>query len=273
MISQYSDPRDIDREFWNDKAKALYWLKKHTSRKAIEWQLMEDGYDVMDGKADYRFSEPIFYTSPQTGNRWLLYMSARRDENGDVRLMYRSILYYFTEKYMTIMLAITTFEENDDGERRNMVNGVNVYTAHLFQRMEERAGINMSDRVKAMRNFSEFVGTGWSDTRPARKGEKHEQIMMRLPGSWLRGHVIDVGGRVVTIYRTFYTDRSMTPQQRRDVKSFRKFADEKMTAIQSSDKGRSKGTAQSEPGNERKNEGEAIAKNLVKHLINKDNGI
>ena len=54
MISQYSDPRDIDREFWNDKAKALYWLKKHTSRRAVEWRLMEDGYDVMDGKAEYR---------------------------------------------------------------------------------------------------------------------------------------------------------------------------------------------------------------------------
>lgn len=69
MISQYSSPRDIDREFWQDKAKALYWLKKHTNRKSVEWQLMEDGYDVMDGKANHRFSEPIFYTSPQTGNR------------------------------------------------------------------------------------------------------------------------------------------------------------------------------------------------------------
>ena len=77
MISQYSDPRDIDREFWDDHKKARYWLRKHTNRRAVEWRLMEDGQDVMDGKADYKFSEPIFYQSPQTGNRWLLYISRR----------------------------------------------------------------------------------------------------------------------------------------------------------------------------------------------------
>ena len=110
----------------------------------------------------------------------------------------------------------------------------------MFQRMADpdRLGVDMTDRIKVMRNFAEFVGTGWSDTRPPRKGEKFEQVMMRLPGSWLRGHVVEVGGRLVTIYRTFYTDRSMTPQQRRDVKSFKKFADEKRTAIQSPDKKR-----------------------------------
>ena len=160
MISQYSDPRDIDREFWNDKAKALYWLKKHTSRRAVEWRLMEDGYDVMDGKAEYRFSEPVFYTSPQTGNRWLLYISARKDKNGDVRLFYRSMLYYFTEMYMTIMIAVTQCDENDDGERINVQNGVNVYTAHMFQRMADpdRLGVDMTDRIKVMRNFSPFRG-------------------------------------------------------------------------------------------------------------------
>ena len=83
--------------------------------------------------------------------------------------------------------------------------------------------------------------------------------------------MVEVGDRLVTIYRTFYTDRSMTPQQRKDVKSFKKFADEKLAAIQSPDKGRSKGTAQSEPDNERKNEGEAIAKDLMKQ-IRKNNG-
>lgn len=230
MISQYSDPRDIDREFWNDKAKALYWLKKHTSRRAVEWRLMEDGYDVMDGKAEYKFSEPVFYTSPQTGNRWLLYISARRDENGDVRLFYRSMLYYFTELYMTIMIAVTQCYENDDGERINVQNGVNVYTAHMFQRMadHDRLGVDMTDRIKVMRNFAEFVGTGWSDTRPPREGEKHEQIMLRTPGSWIRGHTVNIGNRYVNIYRTFFTDKSMSYKQLKDVRSFKRFADAKM---------------------------------------------
>ena len=256
MISQYSKPEDIDREFWHDKAKAFYWLKKHTSRRAVEWRLMEDGYDVMDGKVNYKFSEPVLYTSPQTGNRWLTYIVAKRCGNGDVQMLYRSMLYYFTERYMTVMLPVTTFEENDDGERRNTINGVNVYTAHMFQRMADpdRLGVDMTDRVKVMRNFAEFVGTGWSDTRPPRDGEKHEQVMLRLPGAWLRGHIIKVGNRMVTIYRTFYTDRSMTQQQRRDVKSFSKFADEKRTAMQS-------------PKNEQSEDGDEIAKELTKQII------
>lgn len=230
MISQYSKPEEIDHEFWQDKAKALYWLKKHTSRRAVEWQIMEDGYDVMDGKANYKFSEPIYYTSPSTGNRWLLYMAARRDDNGDVRIFYRTMLYYFTEKYMTIMLAVTTCEENSEGDRRNMQNGINIYTAHMFQRMADpdRLGVDMTDRISVIRNFAEFVGTGWSDTRPPRDNELHTQIMMRLPGSWLRGHTVDVGRRHVTIYRTFWTDKSMTYKQLKDVRTFKKFADENM---------------------------------------------
>ena len=227
MISQYSDPKDIDREFWEDHARARYWLHKKTSSKAVEWQLIDDGWDVMNGKYDYKFSEPIFYQSQKTGNRWLLYMSARRDKYGEVHIYYRIMLYYFTEKFMTVMLPITTVEENGDGERRNETNGVNVYTAHMFQRMADpdRLGVDMTDRVKVMRNFAEFVGTGWCDTRPPRDGEKHTQVMMRIPGSWLRGHTVDVGDRVVTIYRTFFTDKSMSYKQLRDVRSFRNFAD------------------------------------------------
>ena len=52
--------------------------------------------------------------------------------------------------------------------------------------------------------------------------------MMRLPGSWLRGHTVDVGRRHVTIYRTFWTDKSMTYKQLKDVRTFKKFADENM---------------------------------------------
>ena len=233
MISQYSDPRDIDREFWDDHKKARYWLHKHTNKASVEWKLMEEGQEVMDGKADYRFSEPIFYQSPQTGNRWLLYMCSKRGKDGDVHIYYRTMLYYFTELYMTIMLPVTTVDENEDGERTNEVHGVNVYTAHMFQRMADpdRLGVDMTDRVKVMRNFAEFVGVGWSDNRPPRKHEEHEQVMMRLPGSWLRGHTMQVGDRHVTIYRTFYTDRSMNPQQLKDVRSFKRFADAKMNNI------------------------------------------
>jgi hypothetical protein len=192
---------------------------------------MDDGgWDVLEFKKKYNFSEPVFYTSPTTGNRWLTYLAAKNDEG--FRMYIRMILYQFTDQSMTIMIPITTVDTDDDGNRNGERNGINVYTAHMFLRMadKERLGVDMSDRVKVMRNFVEFVGTGWSDTRPPRKGEKHDQIILRTPASWLRGHTVNVGDRFVNIYRTFYTDRSMSYAQLKDVRSFKKFADAKMNS-------------------------------------------
>ena len=227
MINQYSSPKDIDREFWDDYIKAKYWLKKHTSSRKQTMKVMDDGgWDVFDGIKDYSFSEPIYYTSPKTGNRWLTYLTSKRKDG--FKMFVRLILFTYTDKYMTIMIPITTAEVDDDGNYVSETATVNVYTAHLFQRMADpdRLGVDMSDRVKVMRNFAEFVGIGWSDTRPPREGERHTQIMLRTPGSWIRGHTINVGKRTVNIYRTFYTDKSMTWKQIKDVKSFRKFADD-----------------------------------------------
>lgn len=235
MISQYSDPRDIDREFWADHEKAKYWLKKHSSGRSQMEKLMDGGgWDVFDMKRDYCFSEPIYYNSPQTGNRWMTYLVSKNDDG--FHMYIRTVLYFFTDQFMTIMLPITSIEEDDNDARE--ISGVNIYTSHMFQRMADpdRLGVDMTDRVKVIRNFVEFVATGWSDTRPPRKGEQHTQLLLRTPASWIRGHTVKVGERFVNIYRTFYTDRSMTPAQRRDVKTFKKFADEKRTAIQSPDK-------------------------------------
>ena len=235
MISQYSDPNDIDREFWADHEKAKYWLKKHSSGRSQMEKLMDGGgWDVFDMKRDYCFSEPIYYNSPQTGNRWLTYLVSKNDDG--FHMYIRTVLYFFTDQFMTIMLPITSIEEDDNDARE--ISGVNIYTSHMFQRMADpdRLGVDMTDRVKVIRNFVEFVATGWSDTRPPRKGEQHTQLLLRTPASWIRGHTVKVGERFVNIYRTFYTDRSMTPAQRRDVKTFKKFADEKRTAIQSPDK-------------------------------------
>ena len=230
MISQYSRPRDIDREFWEDYPKAIYWLKKKTSSGNAYWKILDDGWEVFNYRQDYSLSDPVYYQSPKTGNRWLLWVTMKRDNKGEMHMYSRATLYYFTELYMTMMLPITIVEENKEGETRNEIQGVNIYTAHMFQRMadKERLGVDMSDRVKVMRNFAEFVGTGWSDTRPPREGERHTQVMLRTPASWIRGHTVNVNGRHVTIYRTFYTDRSMSYKQLKDVRSFKKFADEKM---------------------------------------------
>ena len=66
-------------------------------------------------------------------------------------------------------------------------NGINVYTAHCFRvwPQKERLGVGYVRPLwKVMRNFSvELSATGWADTRPPRKGEKHDQIILpRTPG-------------------------------------------------------------------------------------------
>ena len=231
MITQYNDPRDIDREFWEDHKRALYFLQKKANRKAERTKILDDSWPVLLNQQKYSFSDPFYYQSPQSGNRWLMWVTSKRADDGDIHFYMRAVLYFYTEAYMTMMLAMKMAEENKDGDIRNVTDTVNVYTSHMFQRMadKDRLGVDMSDRVKVMRNFVEFVSSGWSDTRPPRDGEKHTQIIFRTPASWLRGHTMMVGSRAVNIYRTFWADKSMTYKQMKDVRTFKKFADAKMS--------------------------------------------
>lgn len=229
MISQYSQPKDIDREFWDDYPKAIYWLNKQVERRKVKDKILDDSWDVYNFHRDYSFSETVFYESPQTGNKWMMWVTTKRKLDG-IHCFTRAALYHLTAAYMTMMIPMLIVKESKDGEIEGEVQGVNVYTAHLFQRMsdKDRLGVKMDDRFSVMRNFAEFVVTGWSDTRPPRKGEKHTQIMFRSPASWIRGHTVTVKDHHVTIYRTFYTDKSMSYSQLKDVRSFKKFADAKM---------------------------------------------
>lgn len=224
MISQYSTPEEIVHEFWEDQPRAKFWLHKNISARSSLAKIMNDGgWDVMDMKTKVNLSEPIFYESPKTGNKWMVYLSNRNDEG--FHMYVRTILYSMTAQYMTIMIPVTTFRHDSDGNVVGEMNGINVYTSHVFQRMHQRAGVNMSDRINIIRNFTEYVATGWSDVRPPREGEEYNQILLRTPASWIRGHTIDVGDSFVNIYRTFWTDMSMTPSQLKDVRTFKKFAD------------------------------------------------
>lgn len=225
MITQLSKPEDIDREFWADLRKAIYWLNKQGNTRDRRMKILDDGWEVFNFRQEYSMSEPIYYTSPQTGNRWLLWITAKRDKQGEMHFYMRAVLYFYTAAYMTMMMALKMNSEDSDGNVVKTVNTVNVYTSHMFQRMHERLDVDMTDRVKVMRNFVEFVATGWSDIRPPRKGEHDTQLLFRTPGSWLRGHAFQVESRWVHIFRTFYTDRSMTYKQKKDVCTFKKFAD------------------------------------------------
>lgn len=227
MITQLSNPDDIDREFWSDLNKAMYWLTKNGSKRDTRMKILDDGWEVFNFRQQYSMSEPMYYTSPQTGNRWMMWVTAKRDKQGEMHFYARAVLFFYTEAYMTMMMALKMNTEDSEGNVVNTTKTVNVYTSHMFQRMadKDRLGVDMSDRVKVMRNFTEFVATGWSDTRPPRKGERNTQLLFRTPGSWLRGHTSKVGTRWVNIYRTFYTDKSMTPRQKKDVGTFQRFAD------------------------------------------------
>lgn len=229
MISQYSRPRDIDREFWEDYPKAVYWLGKKVDRRKEKDKILDDSWDVLNFSRDYSFSEPVFYESPQTGNKWMMWVTTTRRSDG-IHYFTRALLYHLTAAYMTVMMPMIIQNTDKEGEVRYEMQGVNVYTSHLFQRMadKDRLGVKMEDRFNVMRNFSEFVATGWSDTRKPRDGERHTQILFRTPASWLRGHTVIVKNHHVTIYRTFWADKSMTPSQLKDVRSFTKFADAKM---------------------------------------------
>ena len=193
-------------------------------------KILDDGWEVFNFRQEYSFSEPFYYTSPQTGNQWMMWITAKHDKQGDMHFYMRAVLFFYTEAYMTMMLGMKMAEEDGDGNVLNVANSVNIYTSHMFQRMadKDRLGVDMSDRVKVMRNFVEFITSGWSDTRPPREGERHTQVAFRMPASWLRGHTVKVGSRYINTYRTFYTDRSMTYRQEKDVRSFKKFADAKM---------------------------------------------
>lgn len=230
MISQYSKPVDIDREFWQDLPRARYWLEKKHGAISQRMKVYDGAWEVECCRREFYMSDVCYYTSPKTGNRWMTYVVSKKGEDGEVHFYCRHVLYSFTECFMSIMIPLMVAKENENGETGEVMKSVTVYTSHMFQRMAdpERLGVDMSDRVKVIRNFVEFVAAGWSDTRPPREGERYTQLLMRTPGSWLRGHTVDIEDRQVNIYRTFYADKSMTPRQMRDVKSFRKMVDKKL---------------------------------------------
>jgi hypothetical protein len=224
MLSQYSSSEDIHREFFDDLKRADYWLNKYCGRRAAKDEYYDVGCDIFyDGKK-MSVSKPQFYTSPKTGNEWMMWWKAVNND-GMPKFSTLLTLYRMTERYMMIMCpTMVCFGEDD------VRDGITIYTDHLFMRMHERLGVDMSDRLQVIRNFVNHATETMMDTRPQRKGEQHQQIVCRLPGSWLRGHVEFIGDKHYIIkYRTFYTDRSLTPFQAIYLKSFRKFADKVST--------------------------------------------
>jgi hypothetical protein len=126
-----------------------------------------------------------------------------------------------TAEYMAIM--VPTIIQNEQG----MMRGVTLYTDHLFQRMadKDRLGVDMTDRKLIIRNFVEFVMCGVVDIRDPRPGEKDKQAVARLPDSYLKGYIKYIGDSYLITFNTFIPEKTMTPTQRKYLKSFAKFVD------------------------------------------------
>lgn len=218
MLTHYMQPQDILPEFWQDLKRSTYWMTKQSGGDKGRIMALKEITYYLHQTDDFKRTEIVFYDSPKTGNHWMMWDAVRMTRNGLKPEFYR-VCFRMLEKYMCVMVPTTFNVEN------KKMSGVTIYTPHLFLRMHERLGVDMTDRLKVIRNFCENFVVTMMDIREPRGDEKHDQIVCRLPGSWMRGHFIRVKGEYVIIYRTYYTDKTLTPYQFKELKSFRKVAD------------------------------------------------
>ncbi len=223
MITRYTKYADLADEFMKDRERALYWLRKMMGKQDKESKTYKNFKDVCFGCSDGLRSDIIEYDSPLYGNKWLLWYRFVSKGYGIMPELDRYLVcYQLTAASMNIEFGISL---TVDGSK---LCGVALVTDHVFTRFadKDRLGVNMTDRKLVIRNFVERVICGSIiDIRGPRPGEKNDQVICRLPASWLRGHIIYVGDTFICRFNTFYTDKSLSPWQRRYLSGFAKFAD------------------------------------------------
>lgn len=223
MITRYTPIRQMLDEFRADREKARYWQKKLMNRENIDSKSFKNFKQSFYGRDKDCRSEVFEYNSPQYGNTWLLWWRFISQGYGcSPQVKDYQVMYYLTEQFMVIILPTMIWNE------QGMMKGVTLFTDHLFQRMAdpERLGVDMSDRKAIIQNFVEIAMAGLIDIRDPRPGEKHRQAICRLPGAFLKGHMIYVKDTYLLRFNTFIPEKTMTPSQWRFVKSFAKIADE-----------------------------------------------
>ena len=220
MISIYTPPPELLREFSEDRQRAIYWMRKVTNQMGTKSTTAQRFREVICSDRKDKRGEIIMYDSPKTGNQWMLwhrFISRGQLNFPDIRDY--QICYQLTEPYMT---AIIPTRLTKYGVERK---GVTIISSHVFMRIAQRLKVDMTDRFLVMRNFAEEVMLGLVDIRDPRKGEDKKQAICRLPRSWLRGYYIPVGDSYVICYKTFYTDNGLTYHQRNYLRTFAKIAD------------------------------------------------
>lgn len=223
MITRYTQPMELVSEFREDRARARYWRKKMMAKEGYQSKSFNNLKKAfLSYNVDNR-SQVFEYDSPKSGNKWLVWWRFISKGYGILPEMREyEVLYRMTDKSVEIMIPTRIVQK--DGEIKR---GVSIYTDHLFQRLsdDERLGIDLTDRKNIIKNFVEIAVLGLIDIRDPRPGERDKQVISRLPKSFLKGHYIPVGDSYIIRFNTFIPEKSMTPSQKKFVKSFARQAD------------------------------------------------
>ena len=220
MITRYTPTAELIDEFSKDRERARYWQKKMMAKMDRSSKSFKNLKSTFYNSTKDVRSDVVEYDSPLYGNKWLLwYRYISRGFGVIPEFKDYQIMYYMTNPYMTVMCPTKIFSHDV------YMKGVTMFTNHVFMRLHQRLGVDMTDRKLVIRNFIEQVMCGVLDIRDPRPGEENDQVICRLPQSWLRGHIIYEGGSYLIRFNTFYTDNGLTLTQRRYLKSFAKFAD------------------------------------------------
>lgn len=217
MLTYNSTFGEIRKVFTEEEPKALYWIKKrYQGEKGFERECNRLANICFNTYKKSLSGEITRYQSKE--NEWLSWIRVQRNSKGEAYAMPMCVVYFETAQYMGVIS--NTF--STDGITGISRHGFTVYTPHFFQRIHERLGVDMTNRRVVARNFIDIMGM--SPTRYA--DDNLNEFVKRLPGSWARGDSKTEGDFFVDTVRTYYTDKTLTSAQRKDLQSFGMFIDE-----------------------------------------------
>ena len=223
MITRFTKPKELVAEFREDRERARYWRKKMMAKEGYDSKSFKNLKQAFYSNTADKRSQVFEYNSPKTDNKWLVWWRFISRGYGIMpEFREYEVFYRMTDKSMEIMIPTRIVQQ--DGE---IMRGVSIYTDHLFQRLadEDRLGVDLTDRINVIKNFVEIAVLGLIDIRDPRPGERDKQVISRLPKSFLKGHYIPVGDSYIIRFNTFIPEKSMTPSQKKFVKSFASQAD------------------------------------------------
>lgn len=223
MITRFTKPKELVAEFKEDRDRARYWRKKMIAKEGFQSKSFNNLKKAFYSSSEDKRSQVFEYNSPKTDNKWLVWWRFISRGYGIMpEFREYEVLYRMTDKSVEIMIPTRIVQQ--DGE---IMRGVSIYTDHLFQRLadEDRLGVDLTDRINVIKNFVEIAVLGLLDIRDPRPGERDKQVISRLPKSFLKGHYIPVGDSYIIRFNTFIPEKSMTPSQKKFVKSFASQAD------------------------------------------------